>query len=98
MSNDQCHVGSANRAKIDAQEHRIAELSDTLEEMCRRWDESQQALLGRMDRLHEELTNRFDRIVERFANRPSWAVMVLLSGLSALCVGLIVYSLGAASR
>ena len=91
MSNDQCHIGAANKAKIDANEKRITDLSKSIDEICERFDESQQILLNRMDLLHQEFTKRIDRVLERFSSRPSWTVMLILSGLSSLCVGLIVY-------
>ncbi|MHC4464074.1 MAG: hypothetical protein ACYS30_21990 [Planctomycetota bacterium] len=91
MSNEQCHVGAANKARIDANEKRVAELSQLVEEVFKRLEESQRVLLGRVDLLQQEFTRRLDRTLERFANRPAWSVMLVLSGLSSLCVGLIVY-------
>ena len=91
MSNGECHVGSANKAKIESAERRVVELSKTINEMFERFDESQHTMIQRMDRMYEEFTKRLDHVSERFAGRPSWAIMLMLSGLSSLCVGLVVY-------
>ena len=91
MSNTNCPVGSANKAKIEAHEKRIEELARSIEEMLKRFEKSQQLLLEQLNRLHHEFTRRFDEALEKLVNRPSWAVMLLLSGLSSLCVGLLVY-------
>ena len=91
MSNEHCHVGAANKARIDANEKRITELAKLIEEVLKHFEESQQIVLNRIDILHHEFTGRLDRVLERFANRPSWAVMQLFSGLSSLCVGLVVH-------
>lgn len=91
MSNEQCHVGAANKARIDANEKRVEELSQLVEEVFKRFEDSQQVLLNRVDLLQQEFTRRLDRTLERFAGRPPWSVMLILSGLCSLCVGLIVY-------
>ena len=91
MSNEQCHVGAANQARIDANEKRIAELSKLVKEVLKRFEESHQILLDRVDLLQQESTRRLDQILKQFAGRPAWSVMLILSGLSSLCVGLIVY-------
>ncbi len=95
MSNDQCHIGAANKAKIGANEKRIMELSKSIDEMFERFEATQQVLLNRMDLMHQEFTKRIDRVLERFSSRPSWTVMLILTGLSSLCVGLIVYLVSA---
>ncbi|MBN1126606.1 MAG: hypothetical protein JXA82_16485 [Sedimentisphaerales bacterium] len=91
MSNGQCHVGASNKANIEANEKRISELSKTVNEMMEKFEQSHETLLARMDKLNEEFSRKIERLSERFGNRPSWAIMLILSGLSSLCVGLIVY-------
>jgi len=91
MSNGECHIGAANKAKIEANEKRIMELSKTIDEMFERFDETQQKLLDRMDRMHDEFTRKLEKVSERFSGRPSWAIMFVLTGLSSLCVGMMVY-------
>jgi GTP-binding protein EngB required for normal cell division len=93
MSNGQCHIGAANRASIEANEKRIADISRTVSEMVEKLQQSHQALLARMDKLNDEFTRKLERLSERLANRPSWALMLLLSTLSSFCVGLVVYVL-----
>ena len=63
----------------------------TIDEMFERFDETQQKLLARMDRMHDEFTRKLEKVSERFSGRPSWAIMFLLTALSSLCVGMMVY-------
>jgi HPt (histidine-containing phosphotransfer) domain-containing protein len=93
MSNGHCHIGAANKARIDANEKRIGELSNLIEETLRHFEEMQQELLNHVDLIRRELTSRLDQTVHRFAGRPSWAMMLALTGLTSLCVGLIVHLL-----
>ena len=91
MPNDKCPVGASNKAKIEASEKRIAELSKSVKEGFRHLEKSQQLLLEQISDLNVEFTRRLDQTLEKFSNNPSWLVMLIFSGLSSLCVGLIVY-------
>ena len=91
MSNGQCHVGASNKANIESNEKRISELARTVNEMVDKFEQSHETLLARMDKLNDEFSRKIERLSERFANRPSWALMLILSGLSSMCVGLVVY-------
>lgn len=91
MGNGECHVGSANKANIEANEKRIVELSRMVSEMVEKFDYSHGSLLNRMDQMSDDFTGKFERLSDRFSKRPSWSMMFILTSLSSLCVGLIVY-------
>lgn len=91
MTNKDCPVGAANKAKIEANEKRISELSETINKMMDNFNHSHLTLLEGMSNMEEEFDRKLERISERIGGRPSWAVMLILAGLSSLCIGLIVY-------
>lgn len=91
MTNGTCHVGAENRARIDANEKRITEISQSINEMLEKLDESQKILLGKIEKIQDEFGRRLDHVSEKFAGRPTWATMFILTAMSSVCVGLIVY-------
>lgn len=56
-----------------------------------------QSEMGNMDKrmscLEEALEKIFNRLNDIALGRPTWAVTVILGGLSSLCVGLVVFIL-----
>ncbi len=58
-----------------------------LEERFDRHEEKQNSTL-------EKIEKRLERIEQKLNGRPTWAVSALVTFLTSLCVGLIVYSVG----
>ncbi len=42
----------------------------------------------------EKIEKRLERIEQKLNGRPTWAVSALVTFLTSLCVGLVVYSVG----
>jgi len=55
------------------------------------------SLRGRLDALEKDVQNKFDRIElkldEAIKGRPTWAMAILLGGLTTTCTGLAVFIL-----
>jgi len=70
-----------------AYEQVTRQMMEDLTERFDRHEEKQNSTL-------EKIEKRLERIEQKLNGRPTWAVLTLVTFLSSLCVGLLIYLVG----